>query len=385
MNHKEILEKILNGTVYYSNTNKFSDFQNSNILLYGAGNLGKKFAACLQQNNVKVLGFIDRNKYGSEINGMEVYAPTDKRLSVLAKNTIVILAGLFPLIEYHKIKKQISKYHFAGIFGLHEVNFNAIDGKTFCKNIFIGEYDQKNINNDKTDIMAALELFTTDKEKDFYLRYIQAYLQNDFTIFNEPLSAEYQYLAHDINEELNFSSFIDCGAFDGDTLRNLIVHNKFLQRYIAFEPQQNLCEKIAATIRENKEKIDQAVIFPCAVGDKYEKKHFSADNNASSAGKFSKNGNTSIQCVPLDDTLFNIQPSIIKMDIEGAEFSALQGAEKTIKKYQPILAVCIYHSLNDIWRIPLLMKKYYDNYHFYIRNYQFMGLETVVYALPDKK
>ena len=40
------------------------------------------------------------------------------------------------------------------------------------------------------------------------------------------------------------------------------------------------------------------------------------------------------------------------MDIEGAELPALKGAERSIKRYRPNLAISIYHSLDDFLDIP---------------------------------
>ncbi len=63
----------------------------------------------------------------------------------------------------------------------------------------------------------------------------------------------------------------------------------------------------------------------------------------------------------------NIRPHFIKMDIEGSEFEALLGAEQTIRKATPRLAICLYHHIQDMWRIPLLLKKFVPGYHFYCK------------------
>ena len=55
-----------------------------------------------------------------------------------------------------------------------------------------------------------------------------------------------------------------------------------------------------------------------------------------------ENGEDEIKVVAVDE-IVDGKVTFIKMDIEGSELKALHGAEKTIKKYRPKLAICIYH------------------------------------------
>jgi len=73
--------------------------------------------------------------------------------------------------------------------------------------------------------------------------------------------------------------------------------------------------------------------------------------------------------------------TFIKMDVEGAEYQALLGAENTIKKYKPKLAICVYHKMEDIWELPQLIYEMNPNYTFYLRHYSFGDTETVLYAI----
>lgn len=73
-------------------------------------------------------------------------------------------------------------------------------------------------------------------------------------------------------------------------------------------------------------------------------------------------------------------PTFIKMDIEGAELEALEGAKNTIVKSKPKLAICLYHKPDDLWKIPLYLKKLVPEYKFYIRHHSKVRWETVLYA-----
>ncbi len=74
----------------------------------------------------------------------------------------------------------------------------------------------------------------------------------------------------------------------------------------------------------------------------------------------------------------------IKMDIEGSEYDALNGAENVIKKWHPLLAICVYHKEDDFYKIPNLILKLYSGYRIYFRQYELSDEETVCYAIPQE-
>ncbi len=81
------------------------------------------------------------------------------------------------------------------------------------------------------------------------------------------------------------------------------------------------------------------------------------------------------------DVVANGEPvTFIKMDIEGAELEALKGAQETIKKYRPTLAISIYHKPEDIVQLPQFIKSLVPEYKLYLRNYHLDCTETVLYA-----
>jgi hypothetical protein len=96
-------------------------------------------------------------------------------------------------------------------------------------------------------------------------------------------------------------------------------------------------------------------------------------------------GSLSVQCSPLDELLLSYAPTFIKMDIEGAEPEALSGASQLIKRYRPILAVCVYHKQNHLWRVPLLIQSLSSDYEFFLRSHEVEGWESVCYAVPPER
>ena len=89
-----------------------------------------------------------------------------------------------------------------------------------------------------------------------------------------------------------------------------------------------------------------------------------------------------IQCVSIDEALPSYRPTLIKMDIEGAEPDALQGAAKTIATTRPALAISIYHDPAHLWQLPLLIHSWQLDYRFHLRMHGESSFDTVLYALP---
>lgn len=170
--------------------------------------------------------------------------------------------------------------------------------------------------------------------------------------------------------------FVDCGALDGNTS---IIANKWLkaiENIWIFEPdKQNIekCRENLSKLRCNIEIINKAV-WSCNTVLK-----FNESGNGMSG--VDESGEQSVEATYLDSVLKKNNKLYIKMDIEGAELQALQGAEKTIRGCKPNLAICVYHKTKDIEEIPLLLLKYNPDYKFYFRHYSLTKNETVLYAI----
>jgi len=177
--------------------------------------------------------------------------------------------------------------------------------------------------------------------------------------------------------------FIDCGAYDGDTIKDFLAKtNENFLSIQAFEPDPLNFEKLSEFVNSLsfKEKI---ILYQKAVGARFETLNFS--NTGTTSSTISTGGQTKVESVPLDDILKKCDPTFIKMDIEGAEIDALLGAKKTIQKSLPVLAICVYHQQNHLWKIPLLIKSFSQEYRLFLRAHQEEGWDLVCYAIPANR
>lgn len=179
--------------------------------------------------------------------------------------------------------------------------------------------------------------------------------------------------------------FVDAGALNGDTSLRFIewCHNKFEHIY-CFEPDRTNIEKCQKTLKSAKYVGDiehitgRYTVIPKAVYDRKGEISFDVcSNGLSKVGT----GTETVPTTALDEELDGKRVTFIKMDIEGAELPALQGAKNIIKKQRPTLAISVYHKPEDIIEIPSYILELNSDYQFYLRHYSLFGTETVLYAI----
>lgn len=131
-------------------------------------------------------------------------------------------------------------------------------------------------------------------------------------------------------------------------------------------------------MKNNLKKYKNIEIIPYGMWSKKEELSFFMDGNAGS--KVAARGTKKIHVNSIDNMHVQEKVTLIKMDIEGSEKQALQGAENIIKRDRPKLAICIYHNPEDLYEIPFLIKELVPEYKLYIRHHSDTYAETVVYA-----
>ena len=188
-----------------------------------------------------------------------------------------------------------------------------------------------------------------------------------------------QYFPQDIVQLTPKEVFIDCGAYNGDTIESFLrfTHKKY-KKIVAFEPD----EKNVSAIRRKGERI---FVIPSACWSSDTEVSFSMGEGSSSSvcNKTESNEKKIIRmrARAIDNVEECRDATFIKMDIEGSEYEALIGAQNTIKKNRPKLAICIYHSDEDMLRLIELIANWDLGYKFYIRHHAQKISETVLYAI----
>lgn len=182
----------------------------------------------------------------------------------------------------------------------------------------------------------------------------------------------FDYLTPEDNE-----IFIDGGVYDGGSSGDFVkwTNGKY-QAIYGFEANPYCIERCKKYYNDNG--IHNVEFVEKCMWDVKGKMTFTSDH--SGASRISEEGDVVVEADTIDHVLNGRRATFIKMDIEGAEYRALLGAEKTIKKYRPRMALSVYHKPQDIIEIPALLLGYDDSYRFALRQYSSIADETVLYV-----
>ena len=142
-------------------------------------------------------------------------------------------------------------------------------------------------------------------------------------------------------------SFLDLGAYDGDTALSFAAAHPDYTSITAVEPDPSNYRKLTANTADMK----NVTAVCAAVSDICGEADFTVCKGRSSAlAPYRKKGRVrTVPSVTIDALLGGAPVDLIKMDIEGAEAAALMGGRKTLSRHAPALAVSAYHKTEDIF------------------------------------
>jgi len=351
------------------------------ILIFGAGELGVKTLNGLLNAGIRPTAIID-NSAGdlpSFISGVPVHTP-DSAAEIYGRQCVCLIS----VYNTSKPREQLKSLGFQTV--VHCIDAFAALPDYFLP--FVCLEDSDVISNHQDEIRQALCLMADDESRECFLSQLRYRLFLDFDfvkIPQTPSMRESEYFPNNIYLYQQDEVFVDCGAFNGDTLERFIDARGGSFAYIyAFEPDEANYTKLCNFVSACTPRFDgKTKLIMSGVGKSNEV--LSYNNEGAVTSRASIHGNTLIHVSRLDDICNNPLPTLIKMDIEGAEMDALKGAKNIISNHSPVLAICIYHLCSHLWEIPLLISKFNPSYQIYLRAHAEDCWDVACYAVPPHR
>jgi len=352
------------------------------LVLFGAGNLGRRTLAGLRHVGIEPLAFMDNSPalHGIELDGLAVHPPSNAVREFRSAAFIsTIWAPLGPL-AYPAVADQLRTLGCSRV-----VSFVPLFWK-FSEQFlpyFMLDLPHR-LYRDACEVLAAYALFSDAASQQEYRLQLSYLLSQMDAVEVSGVQKPDWYFPKDLVALTPEEVLLDCGAYDGDTLQAFIgaSHGRF-RRVVAFEPDPSAARRLKRLVEvlppDQAQRVD---VQECAVGATRGRLAFEGDGTPGS--RLSVAGRCHVDCTTIDSTHFEDAPTFIKMDIEGSEESALLGARRSIREHRPVLAICVYHRQGDLYRIPNLMRELCTGYRMYLRRQGSDG-DLVCFAIPDER
>ncbi|MCI5160870.1 MAG: FkbM family methyltransferase [Candidatus Electrothrix sp. AX5] len=346
------------------NAKKFcKEFIHSNRpkYIFGRNEFAESIANC-----VRVDGVIDDFTNETEYLKLPVV-----NIQEIPNNSLVVSVVIGkPNIAEKRLKQfpfdSLDYFSFIKYSGIPIKNIPFWEG--FSDNFRKNQLNYENIYKFLYDVLSREQFY---KIINFRLSYDLEYMKSFEAIEDK------QYFEYFLKLQSKNEVFVDVGGFDGFTTEEFIKRCPGYKKIYFFEP----IEKNLLIAKKRLERFKKIQFYQCGLSNKKSSLNFSY---SASSSKICDHGEIQVE-VDLLDKIIEGPVTFIKMDIEGAEREAIDGARKIISKYHPILAISVYHKADDLWKIPNQVLEIRDDYKIYLRHYTEGIAETIMFFIPENR
>jgi len=356
------------------------------VVLVGAGGVGRRALAGMRDYGAEPIAFCDNDSglWGTFLEGIPVLAPLEaaQRWGREAAFVVTIWGANRPHRFAHS-RKQLLELG-CDVVLLFPLLFWKYPRKTLP---FYLQDEPHRVLEQAESVRAAFELWEDEASRQEFLAQIRFRLLADFDGLPSPVE-HIQYFPEGLYSWESEGTILDGGAYDGDTLGHLLdLHGEAFHQVLACEPDPANFSRLEARVAALEPEVRQRIqCHEVALDSKPGILHLEGGGTLASATRSSAAlGSVAVTAQTIDNLLGSERLSLLKLDIEGAELEALMGAQRTIAQHGPVLALCVYHRQDHLWRVPLMVRQWREDYAFFLRPHNEEGWDLVCYAVPRSR
>lgn len=333
-------------------------------VIYGMGDAAERIIKILQENGIEPDDIFASDEFvrGHSFLGKKVLKYS--QICEKYEDFNIVLAFATHIPDVLNRIKQMNTEH--SVF--------APDIPVAGNGLFTGKYFEEH----RADFQQVYDRLADDESKKAYENVLKFKISGKVDYLYSCNEYDKGKIYKDILNLKSDETIIDCGAYDGDTIREFTASTGGKYNHIyALEPDGKNFKKLC----RNTNGMQGLFLYNAGAWCKNETLFFEkkADRNS----KLSSVGEPT-EFKAIDDLINDDSISLIKMDIEGAELKALCGCEKTIKRCKPKLYICAYHRNEDMFALPQKIWELNKDYKVYFRHSAYIpAWESNFYCVCD--
>lgn len=352
------------------------------LILYGAGNLGKMAREYFERLGVPVLCVVDANpelhRCDPFWDGIDIFGIEDVPVEL---RRCALLAICVAKVSFSEVSKPLTAGGWCDVVPFYDIAEAYHDRHPLSNGWHSGVLREGDIYG----IESVMARWEDDISRAHHLQFIAWHsLREDWFFDDAPVTTDDRYFIPQVLSVLNNDEvFVDVGAHHGQVcIRFLDTVKKQYKEIFAIEPDEDNFSQLRTRLQEyDVAEVENIHLLAYALGATTDEKRFY--HKLGYASQFSDLGQTEVEVRCLDD--LSIPATFIKMHIEGWEQTAISGGLNTIITNRPVLAVTSYHKRDGLWNLPAQIMTCLDNYAYYFRLHSWHGTGGVIYAIPRER
>jgi FkbM family methyltransferase len=333
------------------------------VVLYGMGNGADKILDICEQKGIVVSDVFASDSFvrGQIFHGRRVLSWSEVKQTYGTEYLTVLLSFGSSLPEVLDNIQKIA----------NEAELLAPDVPAFGDTLFDRAFLDAHID----EVMQVREMLADDESRRIFDLVIEYKLSGNI----KPLLAarsDPDEVMRSLVRPSELTCTADLGAYNGDSIRELLSCGARPKRIYAMEPDRRNFKKLS--IYAEGETRTEVLPTQAAAWSRRETLTFDASGNRNASAESNRSrilSDRPAKTVELSaDTLDNLvgtdRLDYIKYDVEGSEKEALIGSSETILRSYPTLLVSLYHRSEDLFALPLLIRQRFPDYNrFYLRRF----------------
>jgi FkbM family methyltransferase len=343
-------------------------------ILFGAGASAFETQKILDRFGIEIIAYADNSaaKQGTIFRDRPVIAPAEID-ALLDGNTAIVIASVYQ----REIAEQLS-----GLGIPPGLVF------PFVSPMFAGHFGRAAFIDADTHF-NALGQRLADEDSRAYLTALTAYrwTMNPLAMQrNTRVSGFYDYRAAALGPNPG-DHIVDVGAYDGDSAIAYLKRLGGKARVSGLEPLPQNLAALQQTI-DTHEFGHRITPVPFGAGREPATAELDSEDDAPDAratlrGK--PGARASIRIETIDRLFANDRVDFIKIDIEGHDPAALEGAHAVLNRDHPGLAIAAYHAPEHLWRIPALLDALCPGYRIYLGHHPAAAYECELFCVHESR